>query len=130
MPYTCFSYYFLSHCDSSGVIATPEVTDWQLLGINDTYLVAASDGVFEVLTSQNVCDILSENSRSESSSSCLNSLADCIVKAAFKKGSWDNLSTIVVPLQSTLSHNIQEESYTATAHTNSTAVGLQDRYEL
>ncbi|OWM84575.1 hypothetical protein CDL15_Pgr008308 [Punica granatum] len=37
---------------SSGVIAAPEVMDWQSLNINDSYLVAASDGVFEELSPQ------------------------------------------------------------------------------
>ncbi|CAI8602923.1 unnamed protein product [Vicia faba] len=32
---------------SYGVISVPEVTDWQPLTANDSYLVAASDGVFE-----------------------------------------------------------------------------------
>lgn len=111
---------------SSGVIATPEVMDWQSLNINDSYLVAASDGIFEELSPQDVCDILWEaqshgNARSEISSSCSYSLANCIVETAFEKGSADNLAAVVVPLQSTLPlQNVQ---------TDPTAVRLEYIYE-
>ncbi|CAK9178840.1 unnamed protein product [Ilex paraguariensis] len=41
-----------------GVVSVPEVTDWQPLTANDRYLVASSDGIFETLSSQDVCDML------------------------------------------------------------------------
>ncbi|KAB1203336.1 putative protein phosphatase 2C 51 [Morella rubra] len=89
-----------------GVISAPEVTDWQPLTKNDSYLVAASDGVFEKLSLQDVCDLLWEvhsrgTPRLKVSPSCLYSLADCIVNTAFEKGSLDNVAAIVVPLGST-----------------------------
>ncbi|XP_031375481.1 putative protein phosphatase 2C 50 isoform X1 [Punica granatum] len=116
---------------SSGVIAAPEVMDWQSLNINDSYLVAASDGVFEELSPQDVCDILWEaqshgNSRSEISSSCSYSLADCIVETALERGSMDNMAAVVVPLQlSLLSRNIQPGNYTGGVDTDTTSVGLE-----
>lgn len=70
--------------------------------MNDSYLVIASDGVFEGLTPQNVCDLLGEGSDVPSKTfPCLPSysLADCIVNTALRKGSTDNLSAIVVPLK-------------------------------
>uniref|UniRef100_A0A5B7ATR6 PPM-type phosphatase domain-containing protein n=1 Tax=Davidia involucrata TaxID=16924 RepID=A0A5B7ATR6_DAVIN len=84
-----------------GVIAVPEVLGWRPLTPNDSYLVIASDGVFESLTPGDVCDLLwdaniQENDISKNSSSCY------IVNTAFKKGSMDNLSAIVVPLKSTV----------------------------
>ncbi|XP_070012501.1 uncharacterized protein [Nicotiana sylvestris] len=87
---------------SYGVISAPEVTDWQPLTANDSYLVAASDGVFEKLSSQDICDILWNlhadfTVRSELTYSCSYSLADCIVNAAFEKGSMDNMAAIVLP---------------------------------
>lgn len=90
---------------SYGVISTPELTDWQPLTANDSYLVAASDGVFEKLSLQDVCDLLWEvdghgPSRLQLSSSCSYSLADCIVNTAFEKGSMDNVAAVVVPLVS------------------------------
>ncbi|XP_034690741.1 probable protein phosphatase 2C 51 isoform X3 [Vitis riparia] len=100
---------------SYGVIPTPEVTDWQPLTTNDSYLVAASDGIFEKLSSQEVCDLLWEvhvhpNMRSGFSSSCSYSLAECIVNTAFEKGSMDNMATVVVPLRSTgISQALLEE---------------------
>ncbi|KAI3423253.1 uncharacterized protein J3R85_011217, partial [Psidium guajava] len=101
---------------SSGVISVPEVMDWQYLTSNDSFLVAASDGVFEKLSPQDVCDILweaksNDTAGSEISSSCSYSLADCIVNTAFEKGSTDNMAAIVVPLQSTdLSQSLQSKS--------------------
>ncbi|KAL1329683.1 hypothetical protein AAHE18_12G058900 [Arachis hypogaea] len=81
-----------------GVISVPEVTDWQPLTANDSYLVAASDGVFEKMSMQEVCDLLwevhsfSNNIESECapSPSPSYSLADFIVNTAFRKGSMDN----------------------------------------
>ncbi|XP_023888897.1 probable protein phosphatase 2C 51 [Quercus suber] len=77
-----------------GVIAEPEMTGWQTLDVNDRFLVVSSDGIFESMTPQDVCDLIHD------SSSCLPSslLAECIVNTAFEKGSVDNLSVIVVPL--------------------------------
>ncbi|XP_048138780.1 uncharacterized protein LOC115752001 isoform X2 [Rhodamnia argentea] len=111
---------------SSGVISVPEVMDWHALTSNDSFLVAASDGVFEKLSPQDVCDILWEaksddTTGSEISSSCSYLLADCIVNTAFEKGSMDNMATIVVPLQSTdLSQNLQSRSLVEWQHMHAT----------
>ncbi|XAR58577.1 Phosphoprotein phosphatase [Bertholletia excelsa] len=91
---------------SYGVISAPEVTDWQPLTSNDTYLVAASDGIFEKLSPQDVCDLLWESHShdimaSELVESCSYSLAECIVKAALLQGSTDNLAAVIVPLRAT-----------------------------
>lgn len=80
------------------------MTDWQPLTTNDSYLVASSDGIFEKLSSQDVCDLMWEihndgMSSSEHSPSCSYSLADCIVSTAFERGSMDNMAAIVVPLR-------------------------------
>ncbi|XP_061338124.1 uncharacterized protein LOC133284991 isoform X2 [Gastrolobium bilobum] len=93
---------------SYGVISAPEVTDWQPLTANDSYLVAASDGVFEKMNMQDVCDLLWEvhcfsNMRSECTCSSSYSLADFIVNTSFTKGSMDNVAAVVVPLESSKS---------------------------
>ncbi|XP_015166553.1 putative protein phosphatase 2C 50 [Solanum tuberosum] len=87
-----------------GVIAEPEVTGWRRLSTEDWYVVIGSDGIFERMSPQDVCDILheghdKENKTSIDSSSCPYSLADCIVHNAFSKGSGDNLSVILIPLR-------------------------------
>ncbi|GAB2220745.1 hypothetical protein Droror1_Dr00008416 [Drosera rotundifolia] len=87
-----------------GVTASPEVSEWQPLAVNDSYLIAASDGIFEKMSPQDVCDLLSEvqnndSMRLELSSGCSNSLADCIVNTAFERGSMDNMGAVVVPLR-------------------------------
>lgn len=79
-----------------GVISTPELTDWTAQTANGSYLVVASDGIFETLTPSDVCNFIGLSSSFSSSSS--SSSSDYIVNIAFKKGSTDNLSVIVVPL--------------------------------
>ncbi|CAN6584236.1 unnamed protein product [Malus baccata var. baccata] len=83
----------------------PELTDWQPLTVNDTYLVATSDGVFEKQSLQDVCDLLWEArshhpTKLELSSAGSYSLADRIVSTAFERGSMDNMAAVVVPLAS------------------------------
>lgn len=90
---------------SLGVTSVPEVDDWRSLTINDSYIVAASDGVFENQSPQDVCDLLWLVQRhvtawSEIPSSCSYSIADCIIDAAFEKGSMDNMAVVLVPVQS------------------------------
>ncbi|KAL8170302.1 hypothetical protein V2J09_022106 [Rumex salicifolius] len=103
---------------SFGVTSAPEVTDWQPLTANDSYLVAASDGVFETLDAQDVCDLLweaqNENPlKSKFSPACSYSLADCVVNTAFEKGSRDNIASIVVPLKPTgLLNTFYKDTYT------------------
>ncbi|GKU86510.1 hypothetical protein SLEP1_g1023 [Rubroshorea leprosula] len=102
---------------SYGVISAPEVTDWQSLTANDSYLVAASDGVFEKLSTQDVCDLFWDvnadgSERSGISPSCSFSLADCLVQTAFERGSMDNLAVNIVPLGSTyISHILLREQH-------------------
>ncbi|CAL5353163.1 unnamed protein product [Camellia sinensis] len=91
-----------------GVSPVPEVIGWRHLTANDCYLVVASDGIFESLKPQKVCDLLwdanvqvNEMSKSSCSCSSSSSLADRIVNKAFKKGSRDNLSAVVIPLNFT-----------------------------
>ncbi|KAH7836737.1 hypothetical protein Vadar_004967 [Vaccinium darrowii] len=91
-----------------GVSPVPEVMDWRHLTPNDSYLVLASDGIFESLSPHNVCDLLRDenvrvNEMSKSSCACpsSSSLADRIAEEAYEKGSGDNLSAIVIPLNLT-----------------------------
>lgn len=116
---------------SYGVIAAPEVTDWQSLTANDSYLVVGSDGVFEKLSLQDVCDLLWEvkdhaKIGSRLSSSCSLSLADCLVNTAYEKGSMDNMATVVVPLGSAyLSQSLQTERCIRNEDKEFPANGLQ-----
>lgn len=112
---------------SYGVVPIPEVTDWRPLTANDSYLVAASDGVFEKLRPQDVCDLLWElRTHGPISSSCLYSLADCIVNTAFEKGSTDNMAAVVVPFRSTgFSKSLLKERCDERGKFDSSALGLQ-----
>ncbi|KAM7252996.1 hypothetical protein ACFE04_025614 [Oxalis oulophora] len=92
-----------------GVISTPEVTGWYPLSRNDTFLVVASDGLFERMSSQNVCDVLWDaryhdqtlDTAGLSSARSSHSFAERLVDIGLEKGSTDNISVVVVPLDST-----------------------------
>ncbi|KAL8548181.1 hypothetical protein ACS0TY_007489 [Phlomoides rotata] len=107
---------------SFGVISVPEVTDWQPLTSNDSYVIAASDGVFEKLSPQDFCDILWQpfsnfTTQPELNSSCSVSLADCIVNTAFRRGSMDNLAAMVIALRAPVSlETFEDRSYTSKKH--------------
>ncbi|KAG2325337.1 hypothetical protein Bca52824_008065 [Brassica carinata] len=101
-------------CPDYGVISAPEVLDWQPLLANDSYLVVSSDGIFEKLKVQDVCDRLGEVNNQTSygaglPSYCSVSLADCLVNTAFDKGSMDNMAAVVVPLKSNLVSQLQRK---------------------
>lgn len=57
----------------------------------NSYLVLASDGVFETLTPKDVCYLLHSQA-----SEFVSSLPEWIIRAAFETGSMDNLSAIVI----------------------------------
>ncbi|KAI3449682.1 hypothetical protein Pfo_006347 [Paulownia fortunei] len=80
-----------------GVTADPEVTGWRRFTSENSYLVVSSDGIFETLTPQNVCDIVHDKaSKSSSEHVTASSLPDWIIRHAFRTGSTDNLSAIVI----------------------------------
>lgn len=80
-----------------GVIADPDVVGWRRFKPENRYLVLASDGIFEVFTPRNVCDLLhGKMLDSSSEGTSPSSLADKIIRSAFKAGSTDNLSVIVI----------------------------------
>ncbi|KAM7253902.1 hypothetical protein ACFE04_031584 [Oxalis oulophora] len=92
---------------SFGVISAPEIAEWYRLTVNDTFLVVASDGLFEKLSSQNVCDILWDVHNHDT---CSYSVAECLVDTALRKGTTDNVAAVVVPLDSThFSLNLPKE---------------------
>lgn len=108
------------------------MTDWLPFTANDSYLVVASDGVFEKMSLQDVCDTLWEvhsygNARTGFSPSCSYSLADCIVNTALEKGSMDNVAAVVVPLESaTFSENLVKRSYTEKRDVEHSLLGWQE----
>ncbi|KAF7120669.1 hypothetical protein RHSIM_Rhsim13G0147400 [Rhododendron simsii] len=95
---------------AGGVISwydMPIINDWQPLAADDNCLVVASDGILESLKPQKVCHLIrdahfqdTKKSKQLDSSLDQSSLANCIVRNAFKKGSTDNLSAVVVLLRS------------------------------
>lgn len=83
-----------------GVSPVPELYGWRNLTVDDSYLVVASDGIFERQTPQEVCDVIEiQEKKTSKASSTSSPLADHIVRKAYKGGSSDNLSAILIPLQ-------------------------------
>ncbi|WMV39946.1 hypothetical protein MTR67_033331 [Solanum verrucosum] len=89
-------YDFLKAVNPYGIIADPEVTDWLSLTSKDEFLVVASDGIFESVTPQAVCDFLNEVEDYSNPSL----LAHQLIQKAYLEGSNDNLSVVLVPLGS------------------------------
>eukprot|EP00698_Gefionella_okellyi_P004608 TRINITY_DN14213_c0_g1_i1.p1 TRINITY_DN14213_c0_g1~~TRINITY_DN14213_c0_g1_i1.p1 ORF type:complete len:365 (-),score=40.93 TRINITY_DN14213_c0_g1_i1:19-1056(-) len=71
------------------VSAEPDVTSTVLDPLNDQYVILACDGLWDILSSQDACNIAR---RYESPQQA----ADELVKAAFEGGSTDNISVVVV----------------------------------
>ncbi|MCO5564786.1 hypothetical protein L7F22_018454 [Adiantum nelumboides] len=93
-----------------GVIAEPEFFGWQQLTAEASLLIITSDGIFETMRPQDVCNLLQDMNNSINSSFLDNkltdlrfsyeSLANAVVEAAYSSGSYDNLAAIVCPLTS------------------------------
>ncbi|CAK9233668.1 unnamed protein product [Sphagnum troendelagicum] len=92
-----------------GVTAEPEWTGWlKLDSQNYSHLIIASDGVFEKLTTDDICRVSSfaETTNVDSSREVVparaevspKNMAQEIVDAAYLAGSMDNLAALVVPL--------------------------------
>ncbi|KAK6141570.1 hypothetical protein DH2020_024671 [Rehmannia glutinosa] len=80
------------HFKSFGVISVPEVTDWLPLTANDSYVIAASDGVFEKLSPKTFV---------------------IYFNTAFERGSMDNLAAIAIPVRGPgPSETLEDRSYT------------------
>ncbi|CAM6025619.1 unnamed protein product [Sphagnum balticum] len=84
-----------------GVTAEPEWTGWlKLDSQNYSHLIIASDGVFEKLTTDDICRVVVP-ARAEVSPK---NMAQEIVDAAYLAGSMDNLAALVVPLHPRQKH--------------------------
>jgi len=87
------------------VIAKPEVTRMER-HVDDRLLILASDGVWDVLSNEEVCrialaelerDLTEEDGNAKSS---LNNVATLLADTALKRGSRDNVTVLVVDLRS------------------------------
>ncbi|KAI5068294.1 hypothetical protein GOP47_0016639 [Adiantum capillus-veneris] len=93
-----------------GVTAEPEFFGWQELTAEDLLLIITSDGIFETMRPQDVCNLLQDKYNLINSSLLDNELADSrlsyealaitVTEAAYNSGSYDNLAAIVFPLAS------------------------------
>eukprot|EP00898_Chlorokybus_atmophyticus_P008559 jgi/Chlat1/8704/Chrsp88S08082 len=77
-----------------GLIAEPEVSAWRNLSQHNNLLVIASDGLFETLSDQEVCDIVALNEGS------LQDAAERLREQAYEKASMDNIAVVLVDVNS------------------------------
>uniref|UniRef100_M1C0H3 Protein phosphatase 1K, mitochondrial n=1 Tax=Solanum tuberosum TaxID=4113 RepID=M1C0H3_SOLTU len=91
--FNALQFLFHDYISVYGIIADPEVTDWLSLTSKDEFLVVASDGIFESVTPQAVCDFLNEVEDYSNPSL----LAHQLIQKAYLEGSNDNLSVVLVP---------------------------------
>ena len=82
------------------VTALPEVTFYQRTD-DDEFLILACDGLWDVMTEQEVANFVFKfaNGKDTSSSLFLAELSDEIVQEAMQLGSRDNISVITVKLK-------------------------------
>ncbi|KAH6555972.1 hypothetical protein KP509_1Z213100 [Ceratopteris richardii] len=91
-----------------GVIAEPEFFGWQQITADNSFLIVASDGIFEQMNPQDVCNLLQDHYEQLPGTNHhfagvmidYNALADTIVQAAYASGSFDNLAAVLYPLTS------------------------------
>eukprot|EP00301_Raphidiophrys_heterophryoidea_P018895 c388_g1_i1.p1 GENE.c388_g1_i1~~c388_g1_i1.p1 ORF type:complete len:391 (+),score=103.47 c388_g1_i1:41-1174(+) len=95
--------------DKGGVTADPEVREFQLKD-DDEFIILASDGLWDVLSSQQAVDIVRTNRAAFEHPKMA---AEILVSVAYVLGSLDNISALVVQLQN--SRGIVPDNPTATA---------------
>eukprot|EP01092_Planopodium_desertum_P015430 TRINITY_DN81719_c1_g2_i2.p1 TRINITY_DN81719_c1_g2~~TRINITY_DN81719_c1_g2_i2.p1 ORF type:complete len:160 (-),score=7.41 TRINITY_DN81719_c1_g2_i2:95-535(-) len=78
------------------ILATPEVTERKLTP-EDEFVVIGCDGLFDVLSSQEVVDLVRKYRRIYSMKG--DDIATAICREAFKRGSLDNISLIIIFLE-------------------------------
>ncbi len=69
-----------------GVPATPDVVEWKIDRARDELLILATDGLWDVLSNEEACRVARQG-------------AAAVVDYAYKKGSTDNITAVVVTLQ-------------------------------
>lgn len=90
----------ISFMKKHGVLPEIDMSDWQPLTGNDRFLVIASRSIINKVSPTEVCNALLHSDHechSDNQSSVISS-AKCVALMALERGSLDNLSNIVVPL--------------------------------
>ena len=79
---------------NNGLISTPSIYKVKILD-DDIFIVIASDGVWDTLTESDVCNICIDNKNLN-----VDELGKLIIKSSLEKGSEDNISCIVIQVNS------------------------------
>jgi len=83
------------HAATIGVIAEPEITEYDLTD-DDVALIIASDGVWELLSSQSVCDIVAEVKDLNPATICENIVDQSSYMWKVEEGDYRDDITVVV----------------------------------
>ena len=75
------------------VTAEPETRVWEREP-SDAYLVLATDGVWDTISNQEAAEIVHQHA--EGAGGSVEAAAEALVREAFRKGSADNISALVV----------------------------------
>ena len=79
---------------NNGLISTPSIYKVKILD-DDIFIVIASDGVWDALSESDVCNICIDNKNLN-----VDDLGKLIIKSSLEKGSEDNISCIVIQVNS------------------------------
>ena len=95
------------------VIAEAEVWEADLRAADDLFVVMGCDGVWDVLSNQHVADLCKKwedkQQQSATKGGKLDELAECIAKEAFKRGSSDNISVVIIKLDWSDTQPLEQE---------------------
>lgn len=83
--------------DQQAVIAVPDVTIHRRQPDTDSYLVLACDGIWDVMTNEEVGSFIVEHVQ-QNQEATLSVVADLLLAECLRRGSTDNMSVIVVAL--------------------------------
>ena len=88
----CLGSSFVKMDDKSGIVCTPDVSEVFKIGAEDSFVVVASDGLWDVMSGQDACNMIKDMSNAPAMSKKL-------IKAALKKKKcMDNVTVIVILL--------------------------------
>jgi len=83
------------HAERPWVISTPDVQTLPLYTSQESFIIVASDGLWDVMSSQDVVDFISKNSFFQKEKKT-NEISKQLVNEALRRGSTDNITVLVI----------------------------------
>ena len=89
----CLGSSFVKMDDKSGIVCTPDVSEVFKIGTEDSFVIVASDGLWDVMSGQEACNMVRDMNEA-------NAMSKKLIKAALKKKKcMDNVTVIVILLK-------------------------------